>query len=649
MGHTLLSDLLETSARSENGITYVIGETKEKFLPYNELQNKALTLLGYFQGKGISPGQEMLILINNNERFVDVFWACILGGIIPVPLSTGISDSHSEKIVGVYRKLKNPRIYTSSDELSRLEAYINKHGYGATIEDMRKRSVVVEEITEAHGKGVPYESDPQELALIQFSSGSTGEPKGVMLSHENLLSNIQAITHGSNFTSKDRTFGWMPLTHDLGLVGFHLVPMASGAKQMLMSTELFVRRPMLWMQKSSEHQITITCSPNFGYKHFLKYFNPEAVANLDLSRIRLVLNGAEPISAALCREFMNRLDDYGLNMNAMFPVYGLAEASLAVSFPNPGAPLETILIQRKTIGIGETVQLSDDEKSLELVKLGRPVEFCSLAVTDLQGNDLPELTVGKLKISGKNVSKGYYEDQKTTDALIHNGWLDTGDLGFVHEDSLVLTGRSKDVIFLNGQNLYPHDLEHILDQTDELEIGKTAVTGVIDAHKMLEEPAVFVLYRGSLEEFVPLTQIIKGHLSAYIGLEVEKVLPVQSIPKTTSGKIQRFLLAERYHSGEFNDIENELKSLQSASKEESDRAASEIEVTLLDICKEFLSVDIKIEDNLFELGTSSLVLTQIHDRIDVLWPNRLELTDYFDYPTISELARYLKQEADQSV
>ena len=148
---------------------------------------------------------------------------------------------------------------------------------------------------------------------------------------------------------------------------------------------------------------------------------------------------------------------------------------------------------------------------------------------------------------------------------------------------------------------------------------------------------------------MPLTQIIKGHLSAYIGLEVEKVLPVQSIPKTTSGKIQRFLLAERYHSGEFNDIENELKSLQSATKEGSGRAANEIEVTLLDICKEFLSVDIKIDDNLFELGTSSLVLTQIHDRIDVLWPNRLELTDYFDYPTISELARYIKQEADQSV
>lgn len=649
MAHMLLSDLLETSASSENGITYVIGETKEKYLSYSELQNRALALLGYLQDRGTSPGQEMVILINNNERFIDVFWACILGGIIPVPLSTGISDHHSEKIVQVYKMLKDPLIYTSRDELSRLNDFIKKHDYGSTMEDLPGRSIIVEEITGSSVKPVLHKADPQELAFIQFSSGSTGEPKGVMLSHENLLSNIQAITLGADFSSRDRTFGWMPLTHDLGLIGFHLVPMASAAKQMLMSTELFVRRPMLWMQKSADHQVTITCSPNFGYKHFLKYFNPDAISDLDLSKIRLILNGAEPISAALCREFMDHLDNYGLNPNSMFPVYGLAEASLAVSFPTPGQPLDTISIHRNSIGIGEKVQLSNNESHLELVKLGRSVKYCNISITDSSGNPLPQLTIGKLLISGKNVTNGYYEDPENTASIKPHDWLDTGDLGFVHEGSLVITGRSKDVIFLNGQNLYPHDLEHILDQTDELEIGKTAVTGVIDAQKMLEEPAVFVSYRGSLKDFLPLTRIVKGHLSAYMGLEVEKVLPVQSIPKTTSGKIQRYLLAERYHSGEFKDIEKELKNLQTISNEGPDKAVNEIEVTLLDICKKFLSDDIKINDNLFELGTSSLVLTQIHDRVDALWPNRLELTDYFDYPTISELANHLKQEVDQSV
>ncbi len=646
MAYTLISDLLGASAGSDKGITYVIGENKEKFISYNELQNRALTLLGYFQGRGISPGQEMLILINKNEHFIDVFWACILGGIIPVPLSTGTSENHSEKIVHVYQKLKNPLLYTSRDELSRLEDFIKKHGYSSIFEDIPKRSIIVEEITEVHGKGVPHKSEPQALALVQFSSGSTGKPKGVMLTHENLLTNIQAITLGSAFTSWDRTFGWMPLTHDLGLIGFHLVPMASKASQMLMSTELFIRRPMLWIQKSAAHQVTVTCSPNFGYKHFLKYFNPEALKNLDLSKIRLVLNGAEPISAALCREFMGCLADYGLNRNAMFPVYGLAEASLAVSFPNPGEPLETISIQRKTTGIGQKVQLSNNDSSIELVKLGRPVKFCNLLITDSQGNELPELTIGKVKISGKNVSKGYYEEPHISS---DNEWLDTGDLGFIHQGALVIKGRSKDLIFLNGQNLYPHDLEHILDQTDELEIGKTAVTGVIDARKMLEEPAVFVMFKGSLEEFVPLARTIKGHLSAYLGLEVEKVLPVHSLPKTTSGKIQRFLLAERYHNGAFNNIEKELKILQAVSKDAPERAVNEVEVTIIDICKEFLSDDLKVDDNLFELGTSSLVLTQIHDRIDVLWPGRLELTDYFDYPTVAELATYLSQEVDQSV
>jgi acyl-CoA synthetase (AMP-forming)/AMP-acid ligase II len=341
---------------------------------------------------------------------------------------------------------------------------------------------------------------------------------------------------------------------------------------------------------------------------------------------------------------MDRLSEFGLNTNAMFPVYGLAEASLAVTFPTPGDPLQTVTINRKALSINDKVSTSKDTEGLELVKLGAPVKFCNLKIVDGHGNELPELTIGKIRISGKNVSQGYYEDLATTNSTIQDGWLDTGDMGFIHEGSLVISGRSKDVIFLNGQNLYPHDLEHILDQTKGLEIGKTAITGVTDPQKMSEEPAVFVAFRGSPEEFIPLTKAIKGHLSAFMGLEVEKILPVHSIPKTTSGKIQRYLLAKQYHNGDFDEMEKELKHLQSTSHGGLEHINDEVEITLLDICRELISQDIKVDDNLFELGTSSLVLTQIHDRIDTLWPNKLELTDYFDYPTISELAVYLKRQ-----
>ncbi|GJM28334.1 MAG: peptide synthetase [Cyclobacteriaceae bacterium] len=643
-----LPDLLEAGARSSNGITYVVGETKESFISYKDLKSRALILLGYFQKQGVSANQEMLILINKNEHFIEAYWACILGGIIPVPLSTGISDNHSQKIVRVFEKLRNPQIYTSKHELSRLLDYVkNRTESEHLVNRITDKSFLIEEITDSSEIGEPHHPGPDDLAFIQFSSGSTGEPKGVMLTHENLISNIQSITEGSNFTSEDKTFGWMPLTHDLGLVGFHLVPLASAANQILMPTELFVRRPMLWMQKSSEHQVTITCSPNFGYKHFLKYFNPDQHIDWNLSAVRLILNGAEPISASLCEEFTDALKSYGLPQNSMFPVYGLAEASLAVSFPQPGAPLETISIDRSRLDIGQPVRISEEDgNNMKLVKLGRPVPYCSYKIVDFHDNELPEQTIGRLKISGKNVTKGYYLDPETTKEIIKDNWLDTGDLAFIHQGSLVLTGRSKDIIFLNGQNLYPHDLEQLLDQMDELEIGKTAVTGVFDGQKMQEEPAVFVAFRGNLEEFVPLTKAIRGHLSAYTGLEVSKVFPVQTIPKTTSGKIQRFLLADQYHNGAFNEVEAHLKSMLSNNSETNVENTSEIEITLLDICKEFLSDDITANDNLFELGTSSLVLTQIHDRIDTLWPSKVELTDYFDYPTVSELAKYLEQDSD---
>ena len=650
MAYTQLIELLEQSARSENGITHILGESKDKHISYKELYTRALSLLGYFQEvRRMEVGQEIILLVNHNERFLDAFWACVLGGLVPVPLATGISDSHHEKIVKVFQKLKHPLIYSSRDEMARFNDYLDKSENHELKQRTTNSSIVVEDIIGGFGEGTPVERKADDLAFIQFSSGSTGVPKGVMLSHQNLLCNIAAITKASHFTPDDRTMGWMPLTHDLGLIGFHLVPLASSAHQLLMSTELFVRRPMLWMQKCAQHNITITGSPNFGYKHFLKYFSAEALQGNSLHRMRLILNGAEPISAPLCRSFMSQLASYGLPENSMFPVYGLAEASLAVTFPIPGSSLATVHVDRNNLGLGSTINFTESDSALELVKVGQPVDNCELSIVDAQSQAVPESTIGKLKIRGGNVTRGYYNDPETTEKTIQNEWLDTGDLGFIHEGSLIIAGRSKDVIFLNGQNLYPHDIESLLDQTDTMEIGKVAVTGVIDSQKMTEEPAVFVSFKGKPEEFIPLYKTIRGHLSAYMGLEVDKILPVTSIPKTTSGKIQRFLLADQYHRGDYVEIEQTIYQMLQGQDNESSGTLDQIEITLLDICKEFITEQISTTDNLFELGTSSLVLTQIHDRIDTLWPNQLELTDYFDYPTIAELAQYLKEKQIQSV
>ena len=645
MQYSSLSELLEAAAQTPFGITYLEGQDKEKFVSYQKLRHRALVLLAQFQKRGISPGDKMILLVNQNERFLDAFWACVLGGIVPVPLAAGISKVHRDKIFGVFEKLKDPYVFTSQENLTRLKDYAQKQQLSATYESITRQAVLVESITQSPDLGHPHTASTGDLAFIQFSSGSTSTPKGVALTHSNLLANIEAMIHGAALGAQDSTLGWMPLTHDMGLIGFHLVPLATQISQYLMPTELFVRRPAMWITWISNYKVTVTCSPNFGYRHFLQYFQEDQAQAWDLSSLRLILNGAEPISANLCREFLGRLQSYGLASQVMFPVYGLAEASLAVTFPVPGQKFETVTVDRSQLNTSHKVNpvAIDDISATELVKVGTAVKHCQFSIRDTQGLELPEEVVGHIFISGTNVTQGYYQEPALNEQLISEHGLDTGDLGFVTEGQLVVCGRSKDILFVNGQNYYPHDLEMTLDTVPGLELGKVAVCGIPVAHATHEQPAVFVLHKGSTEEFAEMVSPIRQKLNEFAGLEVEKVFPVRQIPKTTSGKIQRYQLSEQYAQGEFTAVEAELDQLLTSNQKAADPSeATSIETTLLGICQEFLQdKSIGIHDNLFELGTSSLVLTQIHDKIDELWPGKLDLTDYFDYPTISELAVYL--------
>ncbi len=636
-----LFQLLESSAQTSAGITFIKGEDKETVLSYRELLNRSLGLLHYLQSKGLRAGDQLILLVNSNQRLIDAFWACIAGGIIPVPLSAGISQSHREKILMVLQQLSNPYLYLSADNLNKI-----KEAQQTLLIDLDSRAILTDEIISLDGQGVPHASQPQDLAFIQYSSGSTSTPKGVRLTHQNLLTNIEAIRNGAKMESSDRTLGWMPLTHDMGLIGFHMVPLAHGIDQYLMPTELFVRRPLLWMSKVSEKAITLTCSPNFGYKHFMGFFDSQKASNWDFSKVRLILNGAEPISAELCREFVNKLKPYGLKNSVMFPVYGLAEACLAVTFPRPGESMETQWVRRGSLSPESKVELTNEASSdtLELVKLGFPVDFCTVQVNDNHHQPLPELTVGHVVISGNNVTSGYYNMPEATALAVNENGLDTGDLGYFHQGQLVICGRNKDIIFSNGQNYFPHDLEQIISGIERLELGKTAISPI--PRQQGEDIAVFVLHKGNLDDFLPLIGNIRKTLSQKSGLEVNTVLPVRQIPKTTSGKIQRYQLSQQYAAGSFSEVEQEINSLLEKSIGTSQGMANEIEQQLLDICNDLLSdKSIGINDNLFELGTNSLVLTQIHDRIDEIWPGLLELTDYFDYPTISELAEYLKSKS----
>lgn len=642
---TNLGAAISARRDSNHAVNFIDAENVEHRRLYRDLYPRALGLLHHFQKCGATPGSEMVILVDRNEQFIDAFWAGVLGNIILVPIAPGATDEHRLKFFRVLAKLQQPSLCTDSTIFSRLTAFAAANGLSDAIKRIAASTVLLDRIEDVSTPGRLSDAHADDIAFVQYSSGSTSEPKGVALTHRNLLANIRAIANGIQLDERDVGLSWMPLTHDMGLIGFHLTPLVSDVEHHLMPTSLFVRRPQLWLSKASAKRASILCSPNFGYRHFLKAFKPDTAPSLDLSCVRIMFNGAEPISAALCREFTDAMAPFGFKATAMFPVYGLAEASLAVTFPSPGSGCATLSARRTALTPGAVVEpVADaDPQGVAFVLVGKPVAGCEVRIANDAHAELPDYAVGHVLIRGDNVTNGYYRDPAATQSAITNGWLDTGDLGFQSPAGLAITGRAKEIIFVSGQNYYPHDIETVLEQHSGFELGKIAVCGARPDNAAADEVLVFVLHRGNEHDFMPIAGTVKQAVNEFVGVPVDHVIPVTRIPKTTSGKIQRFRLVESYLNGEFSAVLENLRQLSLAHSTAGGDAQGEIERNLKEICDAFLKDrPIGLHDNIFELGTSSLTLAQIYERIELIYPGQIEVTDFFDYPTIAQLAVYLE-------
>jgi acyl-CoA synthetase (AMP-forming)/AMP-acid ligase II/acyl carrier protein len=643
---TTLTELIEGNRTVARSIYYVEGENDSREVSYGELYERAIGILYHLQRIGAKRGDKLILLLANNEQFLDAYWAAILGGIIPVPVAPGISDEHRHKLLRIARKLGNPFIYSERKILDRIGSFASQTGESEAFNQLRARAFLTDDLDDISKAGKPYKSTPDDVAFIQFSSGSTSEPKGVVLTHGNIIANSQGTTTSARLHTDDRSLSWMPLTHDMGLIGFHIMMFHERLHNYLMPTDLFVRRPLLWLSVASRIGATILCSPNFGYRHYLKVLGDRPVDELDLSAVRVIFNGAEPISVPLANEFLERLAPAKLKRNAMFTVYGLAEASLAVTFPPLNSPMQTLTLNRHKLGVGDEIVRVDAaaKDSIELVSEGVAIPYSHVRIAGDDDQPLPEGRVGHVHISGVNVTRGYYENpQANAEAFTADKWLKTGDLGVIVDGNLYITGRAKEIIFVNGQNYYPHDLEAIAQRVPGLELGKVVAAGARPRGAQTEQLVVFVLHRGDMEEFLPLATEVGRLINEQVGLEVAEVVPVKRIPKTTSGKIQRHLLEEGFVNGEFDEPLQQLAALRQALRGRQSSSQNQIEDNLRQIVEAALpGKRVDAQDNLFEIGASSLKLIEIHEQIDRQYPGLVDLTELFDFPTIGELARHLE-------
>ncbi|HTF95600.1 MAG TPA: beta-ketoacyl synthase N-terminal-like domain-containing protein [Cellvibrio sp.] len=652
-----LADILLKATTTEEQIIFVHSDASENAVYYRDLFNLAKTRLAGLRKKNIPVNSPVILVFNESIDFVVTFWACILGGYIPVPMAypTSFTSENATltKLMGVWEQLKHPSIITDSSFCEKLDD-LRTLTQAPTLLAWQERSLDI------HTENVDFSPTiGDEIALIQYSSGSTGAPKGVALSHKNLITNIEAMMISCGWTSGEKFISWMPYSHDMGLIGLHLFPMACVTTQINLTPQTFVRRPLLWLEKIAEHKAAHTGSPNFGYRLVLDRITDKHLAKLDLSCLRKLYNGAEPISVPLMREFVETLKTCGFRATTMYPVYGMAEASLAVSFPPADSePIVHSILRSKIAAeshIKDVAENADD--SMLVVDEGFPVNAIEIRIVDEGGELLPEGQVGHIQIAGDNVTRGYFNNDEANKECFDGKWLKTGDLGFIRNQRLSVTGRAKDVVIANGQKYFAYDIEFCAGQHQGLSPTKIAVCGWHDAETKREKIVLFAITKGIAGERESLrelfTQVWKG-INDVFSLSLDCIVSVKNIPRTTSGKLQRYQLREAFIAGEFKTencfFVDELLSVSSPSTkvaphEPSVNLTQEDITDLVHACWAsvlgYPRTSITQDDHFRSLGGTSIKAVQLLGLLEETFATRLSHEFLLQCRNIREMSVYL--------
>ncbi|MBL3668245.1 amino acid adenylation domain-containing protein [Streptomyces sp. M2CJ-2] len=535
---TLLDVLLDAAHRSPGQvIVHVRGDGGEVAVTFRELVEQALRVAGGLRAAGVAPGTCLPVLAEDSADFQPLFWGVLAAGAVPVPLAPDV-----RRVRPVWEHLGRPPVVVDA-ACAPMAAELPDGAEVLRLDALRACPPLA----------APAEVAPDELAFLQFSSGSTGTPKGVELTHTAVLANLRQLTEASALTEHDVVVSWMPYFHDMGLIGTHLAPLAARAKQVKIGPLSFAKNPRLWFDVAAAHRATVLSAANFALALTLRRVPAEVFAGLDLSAVRLVLVGAEPISATVWRDFTARTRASGLDPRAATPVYGLAEATLAVAFPPLGEVAVPVAVERAALSRGRVVEREPGGDAVELMDVGVPVPGCSVRITDGGGRVLGDRRVGHIEVSGPQIARGYHGLPDATERAFADSWLRTGDLGFLRDGRLCVSGRHKDVLFVNGRTFHAPDLEEVAAGTAGVPAGTTVVVGSTDPVSGGERVVVFVAWARPPRTASEVLDRVARRVRAALGHDDVRVLalPPSAFPRTTSGKVRRQLMRSRFEAGTY--------------------------------------------------------------------------------------------------
>ncbi len=542
-----LAPRIEAAADRGGTITFVTGASdgpgySSEAIPWAQLHDEARSMAAALQARGVGSGTTVGILGPTSRALITAIQATWLAGatvaMLPLPMRLG---SIEEFVDATRRRIANAHATTVLID-SQLANFVPADIAATTFAELTTH-------TRADRFSMPT-VDPESLAILQFTSGSTADPKGVMLPHRCVTANIDSIRTGAAFGGEDeRVASWLPLYHDMGLIGLLGVPMTTGVDLVIAGPQDFLAAPARWLDWMSTFRATVTGGPNFAYALAARAMR--RANDLDLSRWRLALNGAEPIDPDSVESFLGAGAGFGLRPGTAFCVYGMAEATLAISFPEPGSGMTTDTVDRRVLETDAyAAPIDGGEGARRLPRLGPVLEGLEMQVVDAEtGARRSEREVGEIELRGNSITPGYFRNPDATAAAFRNGWLRTGDLGYVVDGEVVICGRRKDVIIVGGRNVFPEDIERAVARVDGVRAGNVIAFGTT-GRRGREAIVVVAETRAEDAGTDPVRTEVAARVTDAIGIPPTEIVLVApgTLPKTSSGKLQRSLCKDRYLS-----------------------------------------------------------------------------------------------------
>ncbi len=615
-----LPEVLEKAAQETTGITYLQQDGSEVFQSYAELLRQAKCILGGLKALGLQPQDQVIFQLQHHPDFLATLWGCWLGGFVPVPLAIAPSytpdNSKANLLYHAWQLCDRALIITHQELVPAVRSFS---------EDFH--AVAIDELQSYKPYYNWHSSNPDDLALLLMTSGSTGVPKGVMLSARNLLVSAFGMAKVNRLSQEDITLNWMPLEHVASLVMFHFTEVYLGCQQIHVSNEIVLQNPLEWLDLCDRYRVTATWAPNFAYGLINERVEAISQPRWELSCLRWMGNGAEAVVGKTTRRFLELLAPHGLASTAVSPGYGMSETCSGI-------------VHSHRFSLKSSL---DDEP---FVEVGLPIPGVSLRIVNEENQVVAEGTIGLLQVKGLTVTSGYYKrPDRDHEIFTEDGWFNTGDLGFLREGRLTITGRQKEVIIINGVNYFNHEIEAVVEEVDGIEVSYTAACAVRGSEETTDKLAIFFTPSETFE-LTSLIKTIRKILVSKIGVYPDYLIPVKRdiIPKTAIGKIQRQQLSKRFESGEFDSNVAQINTLIN-SLNPSDLPRSDLECQIAEIWQEFLGIrQVGLHDNFFELGGNSLLLMQVLAKLQEGLGKQLSSVELFQYPTIAALAQYLSQE-----